>query len=355
MTSTPQLGSGGAPGACGQDITATGFLTSYAYDTLDNLTSVSQGTLNSRTLQYDSLSRLISATNPESGNITYAYDEDGSLITKTAPKPNQTNPGVTVTTTMTYDPLHRLRTKSYNDGSTLSVTMNYDETSALGASGLLNTVGRSSSSIVASSQAGEVFSYDKLGHVKVNSQCTPQNCGAGTLFPINYTYDLLGDMLTSSNGFGVTLTYAVNRATRLTNLVSTPLSDSNHPGTRLSAGHFNAAGAVLSASFGNGISETRTYDNRLRLASITDGARYTLTIPASSGYAPNGDILAANDSVNGNWTYTYDDLDRLATATATGQAYTYAYDRDGTAGSRMGHIRLCSVLTTTITSPPAAA
>jgi hypothetical protein len=31
-----------------------------------------------------------------------------------------------------------------------------------------------------------------------------------------------------------------------------------------------------------------------------------VTIPSSGGYAPNGDILAANDSVNGNWTYGYD-------------------------------------------------
>src|SRR5207245_3811333 len=71
------------------------------------------------------------------------------------------------------------------------------------------------------------------------------------------------------------------------------------------------------------------YDPRLRLASITDGSLYSLTIPASGGYAPNSDILSANDSINGNWTYTYDDFNRLLTANATGQAYTYDYDRFG--------------------------
>ncbi len=49
----------------------------------------------------------------------------------------------------------------------------------------------------------------------------------------------------------------------------------------------------------------------------------------SGGYAPNSDILSANDSINGNWTYTYDDFNRLLTANATGQAYTYDYDRFG--------------------------
>src|ERR1700687_5693850 len=37
VTSVAQLGSGGTPAACNLDISATGFLTTYGYDTLDNL------------------------------------------------------------------------------------------------------------------------------------------------------------------------------------------------------------------------------------------------------------------------------------------------------------------------------
>ena len=92
--------------------------------------------------------------------------------------------------------------------------------------------------------------------------------------------------------------------------------------------HYNAAGGVTSAIFGNGVSETRTYDGRQRLTGISDGSLYTLTIP-SGGYAPNSDVLAANDNVNSNWTYAYDAFNRLISANATGQAYTYAYDRFG--------------------------
>src|SRR5579862_6909662 len=40
------------------------------------------------------------------------------------------------------------------------------------------------------------------------------------------------------------------------------------------------------------------------------GPAYTL----SAGYAGNGDVLGANDSVNGNWTYTYDPMNRLVTS-----------------------------------------
>ncbi len=200
------------------------------------------------------------------------------------------------------------------------------------ATRLLNTDGRSSSSVVSGAQASEIFSYDELGRVKINSQCTPQTCGVPAVFPINYTYDLLGDTLTATNGEGVTLTYgAYNRALRITGMTSS-LSNSNYPGTLYSSPHYNAAGSVTSAYIGNpgsGVSETRGYDGRLRVDSIADGSIYTVTIPTNGGYAPDSDILLANDSVNGNWTYGYDAFNRLASANATGQAYTYAYDRFG--------------------------
>ncbi len=92
--------------------------------------------------------------------------------------------------------------------------------------------------------------------------------------------------------------------------------------------HFNAVGSILSVTLAGSVAETRTYDARLRLASITDGTNYTLTIPSSGGYAPNSDILAANDSVNGNWTYTYDDFNRLMGSNKNSGAEVYSYDYD---------------------------
>jgi len=50
----------------------------------------------------------------------------------------------------------------------------------------------------------------------------------------------------------------------------------------------------------------------------------------SLGYAPNGNVLSANDSVNGNWTYGYDDFNRLSTAVATnGNSCIESYDQYG--------------------------
>lgn len=65
-----------------EDPSGLNYQTSYAYDTLGNLTTVTQGA-QTRTFVYDSLKRLTSALNPESGTISYTYDSNGNLATKT--------------------------------------------------------------------------------------------------------------------------------------------------------------------------------------------------------------------------------------------------------------------------------
>jgi|HubBroStandDraft_5_1064220.scaffolds.fasta_scaffold03954_12 RHS repeat-associated protein len=58
---------------------------------------------------------------------------------------------------------------------------------------------------------------------------------------------------------------------------------------------------------------------------------YTAAYAFNLGYAPDGDVLIANDSVNGNWTYTYDDFNRLFTSSnsALPQGFSYVYDQYG--------------------------
>lgn len=478
VTSATQLGTTPTPTACGQDITGTGFLTTYQYDSLGNLLSVSQGGLNARTFVYNSLSQLTSATNPESGTTTYTYDLNGNVATKTDAR--------SIKTTYSYDGLNRLLSKTYSDG-TLPVNYTFDVSNAGGQTETY-PVGR----LVAETTGPSVttrslFSYDQMGRVVNNWQCTPSNCG-GTPYALTYGYDLAGDMKSYTNGAGVTFTQVFDAAAQLTQLTSN-LSDANHPGTLLSSVEYNALGSTVSDSLGNGVTELRSYTNRGQLSSLAAAAGATLakatasfgisgseqsvmqncpggggtnatagtagtgsgtnassppppcttvydtgsvsitvgpsnnpftatasygqfdtattiagflvktfnTTPGSpvtatssggtitltsvvagpdgdypfsgnsqtndptdfsnpsffvlaggtlggggsltggttvytlnmTSYAPNGDILAANDSANGNWTYTYDDFNRLATANATGKAYTYGYDRFG--------------------------
>jgi len=318
VSGTSLIGSGGTPGACGQDIAGTGFLTSYQYDALNNLLQANQAGIGPRTFVYDSLVRLVQAGNPESGTITYSYDASGNLATKTDARG--------IRTMYSYDGLNRLTGKTYSDG-TPAATFNYDQSSALGVT-LTNTVGRKSSQSTAGpNPTGSVFSYDTMGRISNNSQCTPQNCGTG-IFAFQYTqYDFVGDLVSATNAVGVTFNYAYNTVARLTGM-TTNFIDGSHPGTLFSNARYSPFGALTSATLGNGVAESWSYNKRLWQQSRT--ATFGATTPYSfnvATFAPNGDILAANDSANGNWSYSYDPFNRLLSANTTGQAYTYDYDR----------------------------
>jgi RHS repeat-associated protein len=269
ISSTTQLGSGGTPTACGLASPGAGFLTTYAKDTLNNLTSISQGGFNIRSAVFDDLSRTTSLTNPESGTTSYTYDANGNVLTSTDAR--------NIVTTYFYDASDRLTKKTYSDG-TPTATFTYDSAVIAGLPTPTNTMGR----LVEQStgNTAEVFSYDALGRVLSNAQCTPLNCGTSWV-TLNYSYDLLGDLLSSTNGEGVTLTSTYNSAARLTMLQSS-LADANHPGTLLSGAHFNAFGEATAVTLGNGINRTVSYNVRGWPVSLSDVNPNTPT-PATPG------------------------------------------------------------------------
>jgi YD repeat-containing protein len=102
------------------------YTTSYGYDLLNNLLSVSQtdptsSVTLSRSFAYDSLKRLVRATNPENGQINYQYDASGNLSSR-ADASRTVSYGA-------YDGLNRAASKSYSDGVTPAVTYTYGDQS----------------------------------------------------------------------------------------------------------------------------------------------------------------------------------------------------------------------------------
>src|SRR5262249_24156695 len=79
--------------------------TSYAYNALNNIVSVVQGTQN-RAFGYSSVSRMVSETNPESGTTGYQFDANGNTTQKTDAR------GVSVQ--FSYDALNRVIQKTYS-------------------------------------------------------------------------------------------------------------------------------------------------------------------------------------------------------------------------------------------------
>lgn len=138
-------------------------VTTYGYDALDNLLTVTQkgGTTDTtkwrtRSFSYDSLSRLLCSSNPENssaacpatatpsytvGTTGYTYDPNNNLKTKVSPAPNQTT-SATATLSYCYDALNRLTSKAYTAQScpmsSPTATYTYDLSSVDGDPLFLN-------------------------------------------------------------------------------------------------------------------------------------------------------------------------------------------------------------------------
>lgn len=261
------LGNGGTPGNCGLDITGNGFLTSYSYDLQDNLTGVTQGTLNNRLYQYDSLSRMTSEATPEAGSVTYGYSPDSLLTSRVRSAPNQADPTKQITTTYNYDALHRLTNRTYATNDSVNAPVNTpaahfqydtDPVWANPPAPLTNLIGRLSLAYTDSENGSSIFGYDPMGRLAANNQCTPSNCASGN-WPLDYTYDFLGDTTSATNGVGVTFNYTYNIAGRLTKMTSS-MVDQNHPGTLFSGATYSPT--VMTDVLGNGVVETTNYSSR---------------------------------------------------------------------------------------------
>jgi putative transposase len=285
--------------------------TAYAYNALDDLLGVTQcggpcpssGPSVARWYSYDSLSQLATSSNPETGVVQYSYDADGNLSSKTDARK--------VVTSFTYDALNRVLSKTYSSDTASSTPFScyqYDTSSIASTSTTPNWIGRLTNQWTQSASAGSCssslpasglwtrrsFAYDSMGRITNEQQCTPSNCSSTTSYTPGYTYDLAGNLLTTTDGVtqtstaGTTLSLAncYDAAGRLQALTSN-WSDTTHPQSLFSAQSsasnpcpnatsssqtttYAAFGGLMNAVFGNSLTLSRAYDNRLRITSETD-------------------------------------------------------------------------------------
>jgi RHS repeat-associated protein len=328
----------------GFDDVVAGYRTSYSYDTLDNLTTVSQGTQPPRAFVYDSLKRLTSATNPESGTINYDYDANGNLLHKIDPRllaDNQTH----VTISYVYDALNRVTSRSYNDG-TPAVTYAYDSTTITNGKGRLASV---SSGVSGYNYSG----YDALGRATGGTQTVgSQN------YSVGYTYDLAGHVLTETYPSGHTTTYAYDQAGRTTSLTGN-LGDGTSR-TYSTGIIYSPFGGMTKEQFGTTtpIYNKLFYNSRGQLSEIRESTSYTGPTDATwdRGAIVNwysgqcGGASCSNTDSNGNLMrqevlipnsdtfaqfYSYDSLNRLQKVNESKNGalvnwqQQYSYDRYG--------------------------
>lgn len=224
-----------------QSVDALSGTTAYDYDVNDRVTLVTAPNNAQTSYAYDDLGNLLTESSPDRGVRSHNYDAAGSLVTLTDAR------GISVN--YSYDALGRVLSVDY-PGTIEDVSFSYDAGSNCGYG-----IGRLCGMVDESGNTE--YSYDAFGNV---ARLTKTELGIS--YTTQYAYDA-GDNIISMiypGGRVANITRdAIRRVTGMSAMVNGVESSIVYATT------YRADNLVTAASFGNGITETRSYDLQGRL------------------------------------------------------------------------------------------
>jgi RHS repeat-associated protein len=321
-------------GGVGPDAWTSSVSTTYAYDVLNHLTGVTQGS-QSRSYTYDAVARLTGSTIPEAGVVSQSFN-GLSLVTSATDARG-------VVTNYSYDTLNRMTAVSYNVGST-GVTGTSSIGYTYGTSSSSNNNGRLTQ--MSDGSGSETYTYDILGR----TASVAKIIGSAT-YTTSYGYNLAGEVTLITYPSGTTtVAQTYDGIGRLCGIGASGSTCSS--GTRYASGlGYNMAGELTGFAYGNGVVANLSYSpDRLQLhclqydtTSVSDpctkdsSAKFMVTYQFGAAGANNGQISGMTDGMDTgrSATYTYDGLGRLSTGGTVGSAtypawgLSWTYDRYG--------------------------
>ncbi len=286
------------------------------YDGQDNVISMTdpKGLVTQYT--YGDLGWRLSASSPDTGHTLYDYDPSGNLISVLDENGNHL--------VLEYDALNRLTTMTYDD-TDLNVMISYDspdEPFGIGRrTGLNDATGESS------------FGYDRRGLLVSEEKKTLRGGG----FTTGYDYDPDGNVteirypssdVSTRQG---RVDYEYDLAGRVSHLTT---DIGSQPVDVATTFQYKPFGPRTQMRLGNGLLDSRTYDDRYRINTWTVGnspfkLNYTHQFDADSNLLSRTDNV---QSVNSRL-FAYDEVHRLISAGGPwgmgSASQTYTYDKNG--------------------------
>jgi RHS repeat-associated protein len=309
--------------------------TGYAYDSVGNVTGITdpRGKVWRRT--YDSRNRPLTATDPLNHTTHYTYDAAGNKLTETRPDGGMT--------TNVYDAMNRL-TRS-TDPKNQATQFSYDSadnlitlTDARGnAYGYTYDLLNRKLAMAYPGSSSEQWSYDAAGNLAAYTARAGQVCtytydnrnrntqsawSDGVTPTATKTYDAASRLLTNNNGVS-SLSYAYDATNQLLSETSAVA-----PTAPKTIGYtYDSDGNRASLTYPAGNTATYAYTGRNQVSSITvDGPPPVATYT----YDLNGNRITKALENGTSAGYTYDDANRLTnlvhTLAGTSASFAYAYN-----------------------------
>ncbi|EUB98387.1 RHS repeat-associated core domain containing protein-containing protein [Rhizobium sp. CF080] len=285
-----------------------GAVWTYTYDLLGNRLSASDPDLGTWTYTYDNANRLVSQTDGRGAVTTLSYDQMGRLLTKQVKAAGETTAAVTATNT--YDtadagvgsaPFHNigLLTKSVNAAATQSFSRSLSgSTTVLTTRTVIDGITHTTVETRGKSEQTLSIAYTPAA--------VPASIPVGTS-AAPWTYNTANKLLTV-------------------------------PGY-ISAATYEADGQTKSIAYANGVTTAFAYSPTRRwLTRVTTAKGSTVLMDNQYTRDKLGRIKTiVGLTTSDNWTYAYDDLDRLTSADNAGNNAldeTYSYSASGNLLSR---------------------
>ncbi|MDA8078295.1 MAG: PKD domain-containing protein [Nitrospiraceae bacterium] len=276
---------------------ANGTTTSYNYNMLGSVTSITQGTT-TRNFSYDGIKNfLLSESTPEKGSITYGRDSVGNMTSKT---------DAIGTVNYGYDNNYRLKTITYGANT---ITFAYD--------------GANNRTLMDSSAVALIdYTYDGANRLTVKSETI-----ATRPYTTSYGYDGNDNLTSITYPFGRIVTYGYNGNNQVTSVT--------WPGGSITPINYCTTAPCIGLPSSFTASDVKTTSFQYTSRNLT--SRITTSSSVSDvayGYTDNrGNMTSLTDYVNTspsrNQTMAYDNLNRLSTFNGAWGSGSFTYFANG--------------------------
>lgn len=310
--------------------------TGQAFDALNRLTTITDPYTNTTVTTYDAHNRPLTVTDPNGHATTFVYDGFGEAIQQINPDAGRTiyhydvdgnnwskSDAASAVTNATFDALDRILTRTYPADTSLNVAFTYDQTTGHG-----DGVGRLTS---LTDQAGSLSrSYDERGNLLTDARTI-----GTTVYTPTYTYDNASRVKTITYPTAATAGWLVTYSRDTTGQVaSIQTTQPGHTAVQIAPTITHEPfGPEKSLTWGNGVTDARTFDLDYRMTTILDSTPSALQ-NLTYGYDADNNVHTITDAVTAanSQTLGYDHLDRLLSAVSGTGGYgslSYTYDNNG--------------------------